>query len=224
MSRVLSNTFHIHTFGCQMNQADSSIITALLLQEGYTVAGSEEEASIILLNTCAVRENAVDRIEHYLQHLQGLKKRCKGLILGVAGCVPQYQREEMFALFPGIDFLAGPDTYRTLPLLIEQVRAGARVAALEFNAAETYEGIEPLREGSISAFVPVMRGCNNMCAFCVVPFTRGRERSHSFRSVLDEVRSLADSGYREITLLGQNVNSYCDPESGRNFAALPQLF
>ena len=203
-----------------MNQADSSIIKALLQQEGYSVAGSEEEAAIILLNTCAVRENAVDRIEHYLQHLQGLKKRRKGLILGVAGCVPQYQREEMFTLFPGIDFLAGPDTYRSLPLLIEQVRAGARVASLEFNAMETYSGLEPLREGTISAFVPVMRGCNNMCAFCVVPFTRGRERSHSFRSVLDEVRSLAASGYREITLLGQNVNSYHDPEAGRNFAAL----
>lgn len=214
------NTFYIHTFGCQMNQADSGIISTLLQQEGYLPAESDKEAGIILLNTCAVRENAVDRIEHYLQHLQGLKKRDKGLIVGVAGCVPQYRREEMFALSPAIDFLAGPDTYRTLPSLIEQARSGLKAVSLEFDASETYEGIDPAREGSVSAFVPVMRGCNNMCAFCVVPFTRGRERSHPFSSVIGEVRNLADSGYREITLLGQNVNSYSDPEEGRNFAAL----
>jgi len=214
------NTFYIHTFGCQMNQADSGIISTLLQQEGYLPAESDKEAGIILLNTCAVRENAVDRIEHYLQHLQGLKKRDKGLIVGVAGCVPQYRREEMFALSPAIDFLAGPDTYRTLPSLIEQARSGLKAVSLEFDASETYEGIDPAREGSVSAFVPVMRGCNNMCAFCVVPFTRGRERSHPFSSVIGEVRKLADSGYREITLLGQNVNSYSDPEEGRDFAAL----
>ena len=215
-----SNTFFIHTFGCQMNQADSGIITALLQQDGYSASESEDDAGIILLNTCAVRENAVDRIEHYLQHLQGLKKRHKGLIIGVAGCVPQFQRQEMFSLFPGIDFLAGPDTYRSLPLLIEQVRSGQRAHTLEFNPAETYEGIDPVRQNPISAFVPVMRGCNNMCAFCVVPFTRGRERSHPFSSVISEVRQLVASGYREITLLGQNVNSYCDPDEGRDFAVL----
>ncbi len=216
----INNTFFIHTFGCQMNQADSGIITALLQHEGYSLADSEDEAGIILLNTCAVRENAVDRIEHYLQHLQGLKKRNKGLIVGVSGCVPQYQRQEMFSISPAIDFLAGPDTYRSLPLLIQQVRAGQRPSSLEFNSAETYEGIDPVRQGAISAFVPVMRGCNNMCAFCVVPFTRGRERSHPFSSVISEVRQLVSSGYREITLLGQNVNSYHDPEEGLDFAAL----
>ena len=215
-----SKRFYIHTFGCQMNQADSATITALLQLEGYERAESENEAGIILLNTCAVRENAVDRIEHYLQHLQGMKKRDKALIVGVAGCVPQFQREEMFTMSPAIDFLAGPDTYRTLPLLIEQAQRGNRVASLEFNAAETYEGIDPVREGSISAFVPVMRGCNNMCAFCVVPFTRGRERSHTFKLVIVEVQKLVASGYREITLIGQNVNSYSDPEHGHNFAEL----
>jgi len=203
-----------------MNQADTGIITALLQQQGYSLADMEADAGIILLNTCAVRENAVDRIEHYLQHLQGLKKRQKGLIVGVVGCIPQYQRQEMFSVSPAIDFLAGPDSYRSLPLLIEQVRAGQRPASLEFNAAETYEGIDPVRQGSISASVPVMRGCNNMCAFCVVPFTRGRERSHPFNAVIAEVRQLVTDGYREITLLGQNVNSYCDPEIGRDFAAL----
>ena len=220
MRTVVRNTFYIHTFGCQMNQDDSGIITALMRQEGYSPAESEDEAGIILLNTCAVRENAVDRIENYLQRLQGLKKRHKGLIVGVVGCVPQFQKEEMFSISPAIDFLAGPDKYRSLPLLIEQVRAGLRPLSLEFNSAETYEGIDPVRQGSISAFVPVMRGCNNMCAFCVVPFTRGRERSHPFTSVISEVRQLVASGYREITLLGQNVNSYSDPEEGRNFAVL----
>ncbi|NTW70566.1 MAG: tRNA (N6-isopentenyl adenosine(37)-C2)-methylthiotransferase MiaB, partial [Chlorobiaceae bacterium] len=183
-----SNTFSIHTFGCQMNQADSGIISALLQQEGYLPAESEETAGIILLNTCAVRENAVDRIEHYLQHLQGLKRRDKRLIVGVTGCIPQHQKEDMFSLFPVIDFLAGPDTYRSLPWLIEQVRTGLKPASLDFNAAETYEGVDPARQGEISAFVPVMRGCNNMCAYCVVPFTRGRERSHPFSAVIGEVR------------------------------------
>jgi tRNA-2-methylthio-N6-dimethylallyladenosine synthase len=215
-----ANTFYIHTFGCQMNQADSGIISALLQNEGYEAASAEEEAGIILLNTCAVREHAVDRIENCLQHLKGMKKRRKGLLVGITGCIPQYQREEMFALSTAIDFLAGPDTYRTLPSLIEQARTGARLAALDFNTAETYEDIDPERIGSISAFVPVMRGCNNMCAFCVVPFTRGRERSHAFTSVMSEIRKLVTSGCREITLLGQNVNSYCDPEEGRDFADL----
>jgi tRNA-2-methylthio-N6-dimethylallyladenosine synthase len=215
-----ANSFYIHTFGCQMNQADSGIISALLQNEGYEAASAEEEAGIILLNTCAVREHAVDRIENCLQHLKGMKKRRKGLLVGITGCIPQYQKEEMFALSTAIDFLAGPDTYRTLPSLIEQARTGARLAALDFNTAETYEDIDPERSGSISAFVPVMRGCNNMCAFCVVPFTRGRERSHAFSSVIGEIRKLAVSGCREITLLGQNVNSYSDPEEGRDFADL----
>ncbi len=220
MTTGWSNTFYIHTFGCQMNQADSSIMTALLLNEGYSQAENEDEAGIILLNTCAVRENAVDRIENYLQHLQGLKKRRKGLILGITGCIPQYRKEETLGLSGAIDFLAGPDSYRALPFLIEEVRAGRRPSALEFNPAETYEGIDPRRPSSISAFVPVMRGCNNMCAYCVVPFTRGRERSHRFSSVLAEVRKLSSAGYREITLLGQNVNSYSDPGEGRSFAEL----
>ncbi len=215
-----SRTYYIHTFGCQMNQADTGIISTLLRNEGYKPAAAEEDAGIILLNTCAVREHAVDRIENYLQHLQGMKKRRKDLLVGITGCIPQYQREEMFSLSPAIDFLAGPDTYRTLPSLIEQARAGARLSALDFNAAEMYEGIDQERPGSISAFVPVMRGCNNMCAFCVVPFTRGRERSHAFSTVLKEVRQLAEAGYREITLIGQNVNSYSDPETGRDFADL----
>lgn len=203
-----------------MNQADSGIISALLQEEGYIQAEHELDAGIVLLNTCAVRENAVDRVEHFLQHLQGRKKREKELIVGVAGCIPQYKREEMFSLYPAIDFLAGPDTYRTIPKLVEQVRRGGKLSSLEFNSEETYEGVEPVRNGVTSAFVPVMRGCNNRCAYCVVPFTRGRERSQPFTSVLREVEKLVSMGYREITLLGQNVNSYCDLEKGCDFSAL----
>ncbi|MEI7695402.1 MAG: tRNA (N6-isopentenyl adenosine(37)-C2)-methylthiotransferase MiaB [Chlorobium sp.] len=214
------NAFFIHTFGCQMNQADSGIISALLQEEGYIQAEHELDAGIVLLNTCAVREDAVDRVEHFLQHLQGRKKREKELIVGVAGCIPQYKREEMFSLYPAIDFLAGPDTYRTIPKLVEQVRRGGKLSSLEFNSEETYEGVEPVRNGVTSAFVPVMRGCNNRCAYCVVPFTRGRERSQPFTSVLREVEKLVSMGYREITLLGQNVNSYCDLEKGCDFSAL----
>ncbi len=220
MRREKGNAFFIHTFGCQMNLADSGIITALLQQEGYVVADSDATAGIILLNTCAVRENAVDRVGHLLQHLHGQKKRNKHLIIGVVGCIPQHQREELFARYPAIDFLAGPDTYRTLPELIAQAQRGGKGATLAFNTAETYDGIEPVRQSAISAFVPVMRGCNNMCAYCVVPFTRGRERSQPFDSVVREVQNLAASGYREITLLGQNVNSYYDDRAVCDFAAL----
>jgi len=215
-----NTSFYIHTFGCQMNQADTEIMTALLESDGYRAASSEESAGIILLNTCAVREHAVERIGHYLQQLGGRKRKQKDLLVGVVGCIPQYQREAMFSLYPVIDFLAGPDTYRSLTALIGNAVRGARLAHLDYDHTETYAGITPVRSGSISAFVPVMRGCNNSCAFCVVPFTRGRERSHSFGSILSEIRALAGKGYREITLLGQNVNSYRDPDTGRDFSQL----
>ena len=151
-----------------MNQADSGIITALLEKEGYQQAASEEEAGIIMLNTCAVRENAVERISHYLQHVKGFKRKCPELIVGLTGCIPQYRREELFTVFPVIDFLAGPDTYRVLPALIAEA-GDSRSARLEFNAFETYDGVRQARTQSLNAFVPIIRGCNNMCAFCVVP-------------------------------------------------------
>jgi tRNA-2-methylthio-N6-dimethylallyladenosine synthase len=213
-------TFYFHTFGCQMNQADTEIMSSLLQSEGFLPAADEDSAGVILLNSCAVRENAVDRIGNFLQQLKGRKRRKKGLILGVVGCVPQFEREKMFSDYPFIDFIAGPDTYRSLPAMITNSRESSRLANLEYDHRETYAGIDPVRSGSISAFVPVMRGCNNSCAFCVVPVTRGRERSLEFGSVVDEAVKLAASGYREVTLLGQNVNSYRDAESGRDFAAL----
>ena len=216
----MTKQVYIRTFGCQMNQADTEIITALLQDEGYVMTGSEENADLVILNTCAVRENAVEKILHTLDHLKGKRRSRPGLLVGVIGCVPQYYREKMFGMAGGIDFLAGPDTYRRLPEMIANAGQGIRGADFGFSSDETYCGIEPARSGTISAFIPVMRGCNNRCAFCVVPFTRGKERSRPFRSVLDDVGRLAASGYKEITLLGQNVNSYSDDEAACDFPEL----
>lgn len=216
----MAKKVHIRTFGCQMNQADTEIITSLLQDEGYVMTDSEDSADLVILNTCAVRENAVEKIMNTLNNLKGKRRLRPGLLVGVIGCVPQYYREKMFAMSDGIDFLAGPDTYRQLPLLIENAEQGIRGANLGFVPEETYTGVEPVRTGSISAFVPVMRGCNNRCAFCVVPFTRGKERSRLAKSVIDEVEHLAVSGYKEVTLLGQNVNSYFDDDTGCGFSEL----
>lgn len=216
----MAKKVHIRTFGCQMNQADTEIIASLLQDEGYVMTDSENSADLVILNTCAVRENAVEKIMNTLDNLKGMRRIRPGLLVGVIGCVPQYYREKMFEMSDGIDFLAGPDTYRQLPLLIENAEQGIRGANLGFVPEETYTGVEPVRTGSISAFVPVMRGCNNRCAFCVVPFTRGKERSRSAKSVIDEVERLAVSGYKEITLLGQNVNSYFDDDTGCGFSEL----
>lgn len=216
----MAKKVHIRTFGCQMNQADTEIITSLLQDEGYVMTDAENSADLVILNTCAVRENAVEKIMNTLNNLKGKRQLRPGLLVGVIGCVPQYYREKMFEMSDGIDFLAGPDTYRQLPLLIENAEQGIRGANLGFVPEETYTGVEPVRTGSISAFVPVMRGCNNRCAFCVVPFTRGKERSRSAKSVIDEIERLAVSGYKEITLLGQNVNSYFDDDTGCGFSEL----
>ncbi len=216
----MTKKVYIRTFGCQMNQADTEIIVSLLAEAGYCLAPEEEHADLVMLNTCAVRENAVEKIMHHLDSLKGLKRRRRALLVGVIGCVPQYYREEMFRKSDVIDFIAGPDSYRNLPDLIARAAEGIRGADLVLTQSETYADIEPVRAGSISAFIPVMRGCNNMCSFCVVPFTRGRERSRTMLSVLDEVRRLAGEGYCELTLLGQNVNSYLDADAGADFAVL----
>ena len=217
---MMTKKVHIRTFGCQMNQADTEIISSLLQDEGYRVSGSEDDADLVILNTCAVRENAVGKIMNILDNLKGKKRLRPNLLVGVIGCVPQYYREKFFDMTDGIDFLAGPDTYRQLHLLIENAEQGVRGAHLASVPEETYADIEPSRSGSISAFIPVMRGCNNCCAFCVVPMTRGRERSRSMQTVIDDAVKLAEKGYREITLLGQNVNSYRDDDSGYDFAGL----
>ncbi len=220
MSDRNPRSFFIHTFGCQMNQADSEIVTALLLAGGYEPSPDEESAGIVLLNSCAVRENAVDRIGNFLQQLKGRKRKYRSLVIGVIGCVPQFEKQPFFDAHPWVDFVAGPDNYRALAAMVANAREGARLLKIDYDHRETYGGIDPVRAGRICAFLPVMRGCNNSCAFCVVPVTRGRERSVPLSRLLDEARGLADSGFREVTLLGQNVNSYLDAAAGCDFADL----
>ncbi|MBN1929800.1 MAG: tRNA (N6-isopentenyl adenosine(37)-C2)-methylthiotransferase MiaB [Chlorobiaceae bacterium] len=217
----MSPTFFIHTFGCQMNQADTEIITAILTEGGYAPAEDEHSADMVLLNTCAVRANAVDRAGNVLSHLKGMKRRRKGLVVGLLGCVPQYEREQLFSDFPFVDFIVGPDNYRDLCGIVRSVRDGVRQQSrIDYDQQETYAGIEPVRASRISTFLPVMRGCNNHCAFCVVSVTRGRERSVAFDRVIAEVTGLEKAGYREVTLLGQNVNSWRDAGKELDFAGL----
>ena len=216
----MSLSFYIHTFGCQMNQADSEIVTSLLVEGGFAPAVDEAAADVVLLNSCAVRENAEERLGNILTQLKGRKRRRKELIIGVLGCVPQFERERVFSDFPFVDFIVGPDNYRELPVIIANLREEKRLARLDYDQQETYAGIDPVRTGTISAFLPVMRGCNNHCAFCVVPVTRGRERSVGCERVVAEVTALAAAGFREVTLLGQNVNSWRDAEKGLDFAGL----
>jgi tRNA-2-methylthio-N6-dimethylallyladenosine synthase len=216
----MSPSFYIHTFGCQMNQADSEIVTALLVEGGFAPAVDEAAADVVLLNSCAVRENAEERLGNILMHLKGRKRRRRELVVGVLGCVPQFEREQVFRDYPFVDFIVGPDNYRSLAGLVAGVREAARPALLDYDQTETYAGIEPVRAGTIGAFLPVMRGCNNHCAFCVVPVTRGRERSVGFDRVVAEVAALQKAGFREVTLLGQNVNSWHDAEKGLDFAGL----
>jgi len=216
----MSPSFYIHTFGCQMNQADSEIVTSLLVEGGFAPAVDEAAADVVLLNSCAVRENAEERLGNILTQLKGRKRRRIELIIGVLGCVPQFERERVFSDYPFVNFIVGPDNYRELPVIIANLREEKRLARLDYDQQETYAGIDPVRTGTISAFLPVMRGCNNHCAFCVVPVTRGRERSVGCERVVAEVTALAAAGFREVTLLGQNVNSWRDAEKGLDFAGL----
>lgn len=216
----MASSFYIHTFGCQMNLADSEIVTAILTDGGFAWAGDEASADVVLLNSCAVRENAEERLGNILTQLKGRKRRRKELVVGVLGCVPQFERERVFSDFPFVDFIVGPDNYRELAGIIENSREQKRLASLDYDQQETYAGIDPVRTGTISAFLPVMRGCNNYCAFCVVPVTRGRERSVGYERVVAEVAALSAAGFREVTLLGQNVNSWRDAEKGLDFAGL----
>ncbi len=201
---------YIETYGCQMNEYDSELACSIIVGAGLTLCTNERDARVILLNTCAVRENAHLRIYNRLQHLKALKaKRPYRVTVGILGCMAQNLRDELIDPHPEIDFIAGPDSYRELPeLIVASRRQDGRSAALTLSRTETYSGVDPLRSGGVNAWVAVMRGCDNMCSFCVVPYTRGRERSRDPKGILAEVESLAETGHRQVTLLGQNVNSY----------------
>lgn len=201
---------YIETYGCQMNFADSEVVGAILQEGGYGLATGVEEADYVLINTCAIRDNAEQRVRHRVRELRALQGRRHNLRIGVLGCMAERLQSRLMEEEENVSFVCGPDAYRRLPALLAQVREGRQAAAVELSTTETYADIEPVRLASngVSAYVSIMRGCQNYCTYCVVPYTRGRERSRDPQTIVEEVRTLYAQGYREVTLLGQNVNSY----------------
>lgn len=199
----------IETYGCQMNVADSEVIASIMKIQDYDTCETLEEADAILLNTCSIRDNAEQKIFNRLDYLQSLRKKRRQLIVGVVGCMAERVKDDLIQNH-GVDIVAGPDAYLSLPGLFAQVEAGEKAINVELSATETYREIIPERicGNHISGFVSIMRGCNNFCHYCIVPYTRGRERSRDVESILNEVHDLQHKGYKEVTLLGQNVNSY----------------
>jgi len=212
--------FHIITFGCQMNESDSEHIASILASGGATPSESPENSDILFVNTCAVREKSEEKLYSLLGRLMALKKKKTHMILGVAGCVAQLHRSKLLSKFPGIDLILGPDNYWKLPELMAQRREEKVVATDWIQNWHELPTAAALRKSKVSAFVTIMEGCNNFCSYCIVPFTRGREKSRPLPQILDEIRFLARDGFKEIQLLGQNVNSYLDPLSGTDFPGL----
>lgn len=226
----------IETYGCQMNVADSEVVASVMQMAGYETCESLEEADAVFLNTCSVRDNAEQKIYHRLEALGALRKQRaksqesgpKGLIIGVLGCMAERVQQDLLENH-GADLVAGPDAYMTLPDLVAQAELGHKAINIELSTSETYKDVVPQRIGlghKIGGFVSIMRGCNNFCHYCIVPYTRGRERSRDVESILREVRDLRDRGFKEVTLLGQNVNSYKSEvvkESGNEEVTFAQL-
>ena len=199
----------IETYGCQMNVADSEVVASVMRMAGYEQADTLDEADAVFLNTCSVRDNAEQKILNRLEFFHSLRKKRPHLIVGVLGCMAERVKDDLITNHH-VDLVAGPDAYLTLPDLIASVEAGEKAINVELSTTETYRNIVPSRSGGnrISGFVSLMRGCNNFCTYCIVPYTRGRERSRDVESILREVSDLREKGYKEVTLLGQNVNSY----------------
>jgi len=207
-----------------MNIADSEVIASIMTENGFSQVQDITRAGIILINTCSIRENAEQRIWNRLKEIRNLKKKNRKIIIGLTGCMAERLKEELFDQEHSIDIVAGPDAYRDLPALVEEAMNGRKAVNVQLSQCETYSDISPLyRDGSgITAFIPIMRGCNNMCAYCVVPYVRGAERSRDPESILREAGDLFKKGFREITLLGQNVDSY-KFNSGDNVTEFPLL-
>ncbi|MFL0161711.1 tRNA (N6-isopentenyl adenosine(37)-C2)-methylthiotransferase MiaB [Aquirufa salirivi] len=221
-----SKKIYLESYGCQMNFADSEVVTSILMEQGYSTTSNIQEADTILLNTCAIRENAEQKIRHRLQSFKPLKAKNPHITIGILGCMAERLKNQLLEEEKIVDLVAGPDAYRDLPRLLEEVEDGNKAVNVFLSREETYGNIEPVRmhTNGVTALVSIMRGCNNMCSFCVVPYTRGRERSRDLDSILKECTYLFESGYREVTLLGQNVDSYHwqNPETKQsvNFAQL----
>ncbi|GAB2536133.1 tRNA (N6-isopentenyl adenosine(37)-C2)-methylthiotransferase MiaB [Rufibacter soli] len=201
---------YIESYGCQMNFSDSEIVSSILFEAGFDTTSDVKNADLVLLNTCSIREKAETTVRHRLLQLQHMKKKRPGLIVGVLGCMAERLKKNLLEEEKMVDLVVGPDAYRDLPSLISEVEGGQKAVNVLLSREETYADINPIRLNSngVSAFVSIMRGCDNMCSFCVVPFTRGRERSRDAHSIVHEAQELVKQGYKEVTLLGQNVDSY----------------
>ena len=205
------NKLYIQSYGCAMNFSDSEIVASILEKEGYTLTNELSDSDIVLINTCSIREKAEETIRNRLKNIHKIKKFKPSLIIGILGCMAERLKEKLLNEEKIVDIVAGPDSYKDLPNLISNVKdKSEKCVNTILSLEETYEDIEPIRINSngINAFISIMRGCDNMCSFCVVPYTRGRERSRNPYSIVKEAKNLFDKGYREITLLGQNVDSY----------------
>ncbi len=200
----------IETYGCQMNLADTEIVLGILNNKGYSVTQTADDADVVLLNTCSIRENAEQRIYGRLGRFKNLKESKPDLIVGILGCMAERLRKDLVEKKSIVDIVVGPDEYRRLPELIDVAYNGDKGIGVKLSRTETYDDIAPHREDGLQAWISVMRGCDKFCTFCVVPFTRGRERSRTLTSIVDEIKELSNRGFKEVSLLGQNVNSYLD--------------
>ncbi|PKL77578.1 MAG: tRNA (N6-isopentenyl adenosine(37)-C2)-methylthiotransferase MiaB [Ignavibacteriae bacterium HGW-Ignavibacteriae-4] len=214
----MKNNIYIETYGCQMNVADTELVMGILKNKGYEVTDNIKAANVILLNTCSIRENAEQRIYGRLGNLKKIKDRKPETVIGILGCMAERLRKDLIEDKKIVDLVVGPDEYRRLPEFIDSAFSGEKGIGVKLSRTETYDDIIPYREEGLSAWISVMRGCDKFCTYCVVPFTRGRERSRSLESIKKEMVILSEKGFREVTLLGQNVNSYLD--GGNDFADL----
>lgn len=205
-----SKKLYVESYGCQMNFSDSEVVASIMTKEGYTTTRNIDEADVVLINTCSIRENAETRVRNRLTEFKKRKADQPNLVVGILGCMAERLKQSLLEEEQLVDLVAGPDAYRDLPNLIDEVGTGQRAVNVLLSREETYADISPVRmdQGGVSAFVTITRGCDNMCSFCVVPFTRGRERSRDPQTIVQECKDLFANGYREVTLLGQNVDSY----------------
>lgn len=207
----------IETYGCQMNVADSEVVASVMEMDGYGLTADIAEADAIFINTCSIRDNAEQRVINRLQYFNSLKRKNRELVVGVIGCMAERVKEDLIENH-GVDVVVGPDAYLDLPNLMGYAEKGEKAINVELSKTETYADVMPLRIGkTISGFISITRGCNNMCSYCIVPYTRGRERSRDVKSILNELRDLQEKGYKEVTLLGQNVNSYLYKEGDEEY-------
>ncbi len=210
MSASKPKKFYIETYGCQMNVADSEVVTSIMNEEGYELTQNMTQADVILVNTCSIRENAEQRVWGRLNVFRQMKEQKPDIKVGVIGCMAERLKEKLIDREKSVDLILGPDAYRSLPNILETVDSGQKGVNTILSKEETYGDIAPVRtdKNNLSAFISIMRGCNNMCSYCIVPFVRGRERSRDPETIFSEVHDLSQKGYREITLIGQNVDSY----------------